>query len=189
MKAGDHLILIYKGVHMNLIKFFSVIFGCACLLPTSQTHAARVENATELKSGKYRITSSIDGISRLNVDNPEKNGGNLCIRKPADRLNQLFYVEKKERFYNIKCEASNKMLDVKGASKKSGANIQQYNPNETDAQNWFIIKWEDGSYSLISVCNNLVMDVDSGKNEDGTNIRCWELNGTNSQKFYFEKVE
>ena len=81
------------------------------------------------------------------------------------------------------------MIDVSGASTKVGANIQQYTPNDTDAQNWVIIKWEDGTYSLISACNGFVMDVASGSNKEGTNVRCWELNGTKAQKFYFEKVQ
>lgn len=174
---------------MNFIKLLSVVFGVASLLPADKTFAAMLESTLELGNGKYHITSSIDSSSRLHIDKPEKNGGNLCIRKPVDCSNQVFYVEKKEEFYNIKCDASGKMLDVKGASKNVGANIQQYTSNETDAQNWLIIKWEDGTYSLISVCNKLVMDVDSGKNKEGTNVRCWELNGTNSQKFHFEKVE
>ena len=167
---------------MNFIQLLSVVFGVVSLLPTNKTFAAMLEN------GKYHIISSIDGSSRLHIDKLGKNGGNLCIRKPIDCSNQVFYVEKKEGFYNIKCDLD-KMLDVKGASENVGANIQQYTPNETDAQKWVITKWEDGAYSLISVCNKLVMDVDSGKNKEGTNVRCWEFNGTNAQKFYFEKVE
>lgn len=174
---------------MNIFKFLSAIFSFLFLLPAGKTFAAMLENSLELPNGKYRITSSIDGSSRLHIDKPNKNGGNLCIRKPDDCLSQLFDIEKKDGYYNIKCEASNKMIDVSGASAKVGANIQQYTPNATDAQNWIIIKWEDGAYSLISSCNGLVMDVASGSNKEGTNVRCWELNGTKAQKFYFEKVQ
>ena len=168
---------------MGFSKFLGAIFSFLFLLSADKAFAAILEN------GKYRITSSIDGVSRLHIDKSNKNGGNLCIRKPADCLSQLFDIEKKDGYYGIKCEASNKMIDVSGASTKVGANIQQYTPNDTDAQNWVIIKWEDGTYSLISACNGLVMDVASGSNKEGTNVRCWELNGTKAQKFYFEKVQ
>ena len=81
-----------------------------------------------------------------------------------------------------------KILDVENGSQQAGANIRQWNGNNSQAQHWYIIPCEDGSFNVISVCNLLAMDVENAGCNDGANIHCWYINNSNAQKFKFIKV-
>ena len=71
----------------------------------------------------------------------------------------------------------------------SGANVQQYEDNGTDAQRWIIKDNKDGTYSIISKANNLYINVQDNKIANGGNIQVSNGNGSDSQKFVFEKIK
>ncbi len=81
-----------------------------------------------------------------------------------------------------------KVLDVAGGSTQSGANIQLYDANGTNAQK-FDVKWvasddEDGGYYLIvNKGSGKVVDICGGADADGTNIWQYDKNDTEAQKW------
>ena len=82
---------------------------------------------------------------------------------------------------------SGKVLDVAYGNTTSGANVWQYEVNNSNAQKWTIKDAGDGYYYIVSKCGRLCLDVARGKTSNGTNIRVLTANKSNSQKFKFKK--
>ena len=80
------------------------------------------------------------------------------------------------------------MLDIAGASTKNGANVQQYEANGTEAQQWIIQKYEDG-YCIASKLSGQYLDIAGGKTANGTNVQMYDGNGGSAQIFYIEETQ
>lgn len=91
-------------------------------------------------------------------------------------------------YYTLEAVHSKKVLDVLGAGKTNGTNVQQYTGNKSTAQKWMIKDLGDGYYNIISQCNNLYLDIAGGSTKDGANVQMYQANGTASQKFKFQKT-
>ena len=86
--------------------------------------------------------------------------------------------------YTITNKANGKVLDVCASSKASGAEIQTYASNGTNAQKWYIFKYSNGQYILRSKCAPLcVMTV------SGSNIVSATYTGSSTQRFKITVVE
>ena len=88
--------------------------------------------------------------------------------------------------YRIATAASRyrKRLDIFGASKLSGANLQQWETNHTRAQDFEITKHDEGYYTIKSACSGKSLDVERASQQAKTNIRQWDSNGTQAQHWY-----
>ncbi len=75
------------------------------------------------------------------------------------------------------------VIDVKGGSKKDGANIQLYKRNGTDAQLFRIARSGKGYCAIINKGSNKAIDISGGNTRTGTNIQQWSQNGTDAQKW------
>lgn len=80
------------------------------------------------------------------------------------------------------------MLDVTGASKAKGANVQVYTSNKTKAQVWRIASAGDGTYTIKNVNSGKYLDVSGGKAADYANVQQWSKNGTAAQRWKFKKT-
>lgn len=78
---------------------------------------------------------------------------------------------------------SRKALDVTGASKADGANVQIYASNATSAQRWRVSHDGDGYVTLVNVGSGKALDVSAGRTAPGTNVQQYASNGTWSQKW------
>ena len=78
---------------------------------------------------------------------------------------------------------SRKALDVTGASKADGANVQIYASNATSAQRWRVSHDGDGYVTLVNVGSGKALDVSSGRTAPGTNVQQYASNGTWAQKW------
>ena len=66
-------------------------------------------------------------------------GAKLQIWQDCNVEQQRFIVKYMgDGYYKITVRKSNKVLDVEGASIKTGTSIQQYESNNTDAQRWIL---------------------------------------------------
>ena len=91
--------------------------------------------------------------------------------------------------YYLKSSLSgNYMLDVSGASTKSGANIQIYASNATLAQKWRIAPAKGGGYTLQCLASGKYLDLRGAQVYNGSNIHQYVGNGTVAQRWYFKKV-
>ena len=82
-----------------------------------------------------------------------------------------------------------KRLDISGASKEIGANLQQWETNCTIAQDFEIIRHDAGYYTIKAVCSGKVLDVENGGQKAGTNIHQWDSNDTQAQHWYIIPCE
>lgn len=117
------------------------------------------------------------------------NGANLQIWKDkslySNGKNQRFYIiHMGGAYYTLIAEHSGKALDVKNGSKKSGANVWQYEYNLTNAQLWKMVSAGNGYHYLIPKLNgNLCLDVSGAGRSNGTNVQVWQRNYTSAQQF------
>lgn len=74
------------------------------------------------------------------------------------------------------------VLDVSGGSKNSGANVQIYTLNNTDAQKWRLA-YKDGFYTIQSVVSGKMLDVSGASTRNGANVQQYNSNNTNAQKW------
>jgi cell wall-associated NlpC family hydrolase len=91
--------------------------------------------------------------------------------------------------YTLRVANSGRMLDVKGGSSKSGANVQQYASNGTLAQHWYLIAATNGGYELRSAKSGLALDVAGRNKASGTNVQVYNANGTDAQRFYLDETQ
>ena len=86
--------------------------------------------------------------------------------------------------YVIRSSVSeNKVLDIAGASQKSGGNLQLYEGNGSAAQQFTLTRLADGSYEVSPVCSGLALDVEGARSANGTNVRQYTPNGTRAQRW------
>lgn len=144
-----------------------------------------------IKDGIYTIESLLDSNKVLGVDLKNINRSSLNVKLIDKKINgnQLFKVTYiKDGYYEIKSLETDKLLNVSGAKKDDGTNVDEHSKNGTDSQKWFVFKKQNDGWSIVSKCNQKCVDVSKAKKEAGTNIQCWSFNGTDAQKFKFKKV-
>lgn len=85
--------------------------------------------------------------------------------------------------------ATNMRLDVSGASKENGANVQIYKANGTNAQKWKFKHLGNDYYTITSVASGKALDVKGGNSKAGTNVQQWNSNGSNAQIWKVKKAD
>lgn len=75
-----------------------------------------------------------------------------------------------------------KVLDISGGSMDSGANLQLYENNGTDAQKFIITKTGD-TYRITSLNSGMTLDIAGGSIQSGTNVRQYFNNDTAAQRW------
>ena len=78
---------------------------------------------------------------------------------------------------------SGKRLDVNGASRTNGANIQLWEQNDSDAQIFRIEYLNNGYYKIINAGSGKVLDVDGGRAYNNANIIQYDWHGGNNQQW------
>ena len=84
--------------------------------------------------------------------------------------------------YIIKSMNTNKVLDISGASKANGTNVQIYSLNNTKAQIWKVTYEGDGEYIISSLINPRIVLT-----SDGDNVVSSKNVNTNNQRWFFDK--
>ena len=79
---------------------------------------------------------------------------------------------------------SNMVLDISGASTATGANVQIWSKNNSNAQQFKLTK-TGNYYFLTAVCSGKVVDVSGGSSANCTNVQQWDLNRSDAQKWQF----
>src|SRR6516162_1698219 len=77
---------------------------------------------------------------------------------------------------------SDKVLDVKGASKADGAPVIQYHWHAGRNQEWNIIPLSDGFDAIQNVNSGKVLDVRGRSTADGALVQQWQWNGGLNQQ-------
>lgn len=79
------------------------------------------------------------------------------------------------------------VLDVTGASKSNGANVQLYSSNSSNAQRWNMEYLGNGIYKITCANSGLALDVAGGSTANGANVQQYAWNGSNAQKWKLKK--
>lgn len=89
-----------------------------------------------------------------------------------------------EGTYVIISVGSQKAIDVKGGSDKSGVNVQQHTITKKDPQIWAATKPNDNdSWQFICSLTGKSLDVEQGRIASGTNVRQWNDNNSDAQRW------
>ena len=75
-------------------------------------------------------------------------------------------------------------LDICGASKENGANLNLWEKNGTSAQKFEVKKQKGGYYTIKALCSGKMLDVKDASQEIGANIQQYQSNGNQAQYWY-----
>lgn len=141
----------------------------------------------------YKIMNVKSGMALDVYGANNSEGTNVIIYKPNSTAAQKFTFTKTEVSpyqmaydngrYEIKSVINNRLLlDVNGAKKVNGTNVQMYTTNGTSPQNWRLEYIGEGAYIVRSYVNpNLVLTA------AGTNAVSSKYTQSDYQKWYFDK--
>lgn len=147
--------------------------------------------------GYYYLVSAVGDGRTYVLDVAGKkaaNGTNIDIYTYNGGDNQKFMLTKNgDGSYQIRTHISNgnSVVEVENASQTSGANVQQWEVNGANCQNWILEPTTDPGcsmntdviYTFENAGSGLVMDITDGKMTDNTNVQQWSPNGLNCQKW------
>ncbi len=133
----------------------------------------------------YDKYATFYGLSlyRCNKVDTDKSTDNNRVEVKGNDENSTFPVTIFNCWYTVepKC-APGMRLDVSDGSSDSGANIQIWNNNSTDAQKFYFEGVGNGYY-VIKTSSGKVLDVANGDDVSRTNVQQWNANGTDAQKW------
>lgn len=161
------------------------------------------------KSNKgYMIISALDSNYVLDVSGGKANNGkNIQLYSgngsDAQNWNIEKFVSKYEKLDTLASENknilgngtyiissvlnSNYVFDVSGASVKDNANVQLYQNNDSNAQQFIITHDSQGYVTFTNAKSGKVLDVSGGKPGNNKNIQQYASNGTRAQKWVVKK--
>lgn len=79
-------------------------------------------------------------------------------------------------------------LDVTGASKNPGANVEIWQKHDGDNQKFRIARTSDGYYTITDVNSGNVLDVYNGDTAAGTNVITWPYHNACNQKWVIQHL-
>lgn len=166
--------------------------------------------STSLGVGSYNLASLIakgfknDDMSSLKVPFGYKvtiyqddnfSGKSKVITSDASYIgndwnDQLSSVKVEKARYKIINRHSGLCLDVAGANKASGTNVQQCQANGNVAQEWEVdFNSDDSTYILKSALTGKALDMGGWSKDNGGNAIIWDNNKTNNQRWYITMVD
>lgn len=80
-----------------------------------------------------------------------------------------------------------KVLDISGASRDNGANLQLFQSNGSAAQQFRITYKGKGAYAIQPLCSDKMIDVACADRAPGTNVWQYASNNTDAQRWRIEK--
>ncbi len=146
----------------------------------------------KVEDGAYIIESGFGTVLDIEGASPD-DGGNVQAFDNNYSFAQRFRIEAAgkvatgEWYYTIKSVNSGKVLDCANGGVESGTNVQQFQENGTEAQQWFLRRVDTVSgeryYEIVSVKSGLSLDVQDGNSHAGANIQIFSPNGTTAQRW------
>ncbi|WP_165496224.1 RICIN domain-containing protein [Alloscardovia theropitheci] len=86
-------------------------------------------------------------------------------------------------FEFLRPNAKLKVLDLAGASRSNGANVQIYDANHSAAQHWVVSHDAKGYVTLTNKASGKVLNLSGGAARNGQNVDQYDSNGTDAQKW------
>ena len=153
------------------------------------TYDVRHYPLVRIDNGEYYINSKI--TEKISVDFPAAttdNGAQIKIYSYNHSQAQRFrFTRNNDDSYTIANVKSGKVFDVNSAHAANGARVQQWDPNGSPAQRWFIRDSGYG-YFLQSALGNWVLDINGARTHNGNIVQLYSPNLSDAQKFYLASV-
>ncbi len=152
----------------------------------------------EKNGGFYIVRSAMNKNLVLDVSGAStRNGANIQVYKSNNTKAQRFAIASfdvpastaniETGAYTITAACSGKVLDVSGASRSNGGNVQQYAFNGTYAQRFWIEPAGKGYYRIFNIGSGLALDVSGASMANGANVQQYGWNGTAAQLWSISK--
>lgn len=141
--------------------------------------------------GYYTFVSPVSNKVIDVAGGQAKNGTNIQLYRCNGSNAQKFKLTLLDKGATIEsglytiasAKASDMVIDVNGASKSNGANIQLYKKNESNAQKFIVSYIGSGYYNIWSYGSGKAIDVANSNANNGANVQQYESNSTNAQKW------
>lgn len=147
--------------------------------------------------GYYYIASCVGDGGTYVLDVAGKkadNGTNIDLYQYNGGTNQQFMLtENSDGSYKLLTRVSGEKsaVEVSGASKESGANVQEWEINGVNCQDWILetvtdpgcVMDESLIYSFENVNSGMLLEIAGGVMADGTNVQQWDSNGYDCQRW------
>ncbi|WP_051226672.1 RICIN domain-containing protein [Butyrivibrio sp. MC2013] len=156
-------------------------------LSSLQAKGFRNDDLTSLKVPfGYKVTlyehDNFGGASRVIRGDSSWIGNDFNDKTSSIRVEKVRY-----RIIN---RNSGLALDVSGGSRDNGANVQQWTPNGTDAQTWYVeFNPDDSTFVVTSALNGKALDMGGWSTENGGNLIMWDNNNTANQRWYITSID
>lgn len=143
----------------------------------------------EIPGGNYYINASFKDSSSVDITNGSMQSGTPIQLYSFNntKAQQYRFIPDSSGGYQIISVNSGLALDVAGGIAKVGAEVRQFTPNGSKAQQWYLRDAGD-SYYLQSALGNWTLDIAGGVTGDGTKIALYEPNATKAQRFLLASV-
>ena len=153
----------------------------------------------ETEDGYYTFISKCNDLALTITDSRTHNGTNIEVNKDKGLEAQKFILKKvttpkgtktiEDGVYTIGTALdSKKVLDISAASTASRANVQIWD-NVNVAQQKFVVKYDNGYYSIKNLNSGKMIDVANGEIAKGTNVWQYASNSTDAQKWIITETD
>ena len=172
INRSSNLSLTANGDNISLTNYSSNNFG-------QQWTLYEVPN-----TGAYYVTTGNGYLT-------ENYGGLFSWDNLSNKNQQFIFIPISNNIGNKSCLLASrintdKVIDIKSASKSNSANCQLYKENHTDAQ-IYNLKYSNGYYTIENKGSKKLLDAMYAGTTNFTNVHQYESNGTNAQKWILIK--
>ena len=159
------------------------IAGNVDLNAFGNVYDVRSLSAVTIPNGTYYINAKVKDSSGIDMPGASTSNGTRTQLYQANgsSAQKFVFTKQSDGSYVITNALSGKALDVVSGLAGDGAVVQQYTPNGTKAQRWYIRDTGSG-YCIQSALGNWVLDIASGSSANGTPISLYTPNASNAQK-------
>lgn len=133
-------------------------------------------------TGNNNYTKSVVSKSRTRTDVC----GYIEVKYPNNDVKGVKTVLN-GRYHIVSALNNDYCLDVYGASKDNGINVQLYTSRMDPTQTWNVSYLGDGYYKITSWNSGRSLDVNNSGKTNGTNVLQWQYNGSDNQKWIIRK--
>lgn len=144
----------------------------------------------------YMIKNVNSGLYMEVADGSAENGANIqqwgADGAAANNVWRVIASPKDGYYYlySALSDGASFCLDLTANKTDNGTNIELYQKNYKDAQQFMFVENSDGSYTIRPRLNpDACVEVINASTEAGANIQEWELNGATCQNWILEKVD
>ena len=148
-------------------------------LLTSLADQAIVESTFVISNKNSTLTMQVDGASQAF-------GANVIQGTNEGETHQQFaVVSDGQGYFEIRAVHSDKVLDLAGGDPMPDTNVQQWEPNASDAQKWEILPTGDGHYYIKSKFGGNFLSIENASVASGGNVNVQLVDYTDNQKWLF----